>query len=337
MSKRQAAKALRELLRLQSTGVPQRTFTVATPAAAPILGSQGLGKLRDVREVAPQQTVAASALAQPVDETTYVPDTVVDAYGAVSVVSEGTSVEQDVYKNIDGHRFEDGRYAAFISEITKFIPEVGSRTRDVTAVTEVRLHLMASWFAGNASADVTCPGPVLQARQFTDPVRTFAYGTDASFYRLNPKLVVKVHTEDEIRRVLPIARRLAVPVTFRAAGTSLSGQAITDSVLLKLSHTGKNFRNYTIHVSQPLLCACLVLQAWRLPSCMPQLCWSALCGPPFWNTCFLAVCTAYSPGLSPPHMHGVRYVCHARLSKPAANQASLLCRGMATRSPWSLA
>jgi FAD/FMN-containing dehydrogenase len=40
-----------------------------------------------------------------------------------------------------------------------------------------------------------------------------------------------------------------VPVTFRAAGTSLSGQAITDSVLLKLSHTGKNFRNYEIHVS----------------------------------------------------------------------------------------
>ena len=136
MSKRQAAKALRELLRLQSTGVPQRTFTVATPAAAPILGSQGPGKFRDVREVAPQQSVAASALAQPVDETTYVPDTIVDAYGAVSVVSEGTSVEQDIYKNVDGHRFEDGRYAAFISEISKFIPEVGGTVRHITAVTE---------------------------------------------------------------------------------------------------------------------------------------------------------------------------------------------------------
>lgn len=80
-------------------------------------------------------------------------------------------------------------------------------------------------------------------------MRTFAYGTDASFYRLNPKLVVKVHSEAEIQRILPIATRLGVPVTFRAAGTSLSGQAITDSVLLKLSHTGKNFRDYTIHVS----------------------------------------------------------------------------------------
>ena len=31
-----------------------------------------------------------------------------------------------------------------------------------------------------------------KTRQFTDAVRTFAYGTDASFYRLNPKLVLKV-------------------------------------------------------------------------------------------------------------------------------------------------
>jgi hypothetical protein len=31
-----------------------------------------------------------------------------------------------------------------------------------------------------------------QERIFADPVRTFAYGTDASFYRLNPKMVIKV-------------------------------------------------------------------------------------------------------------------------------------------------
>ena len=62
----------------------------------------------------------------------------------------------------------------------------------------------------------------------------------------------QVHTEEEIQKILPIATRHGVPVTFRAAGTSLSGQAITDSVLLKLSHTGRNFRNYTIHVRRPL-------------------------------------------------------------------------------------
>ena len=62
------------------------------------------------------------------------------------------------------------------------------------------------------------------------------------------QLVVKVHTEAEVQRILPIAQKHQVPVTFRAAGTSLSGQALTDSVLLKLSHTGTAFRNYTVHV-----------------------------------------------------------------------------------------
>ena len=71
-------------------------------------------------------------------------------------------------------------------------------------------------------------------------------------------MVLQVHTEEEIQKILPIARKHEVPVTFRAAGTSLSGQALTDSVLLKLSHTGRNFRNYEIHVS---ISAMLVLTA----------------------------------------------------------------------------
>ena len=118
----------------------------------------------------------------------------------------------------------------------------------------------------------------------------------------------QVHNEEEIRRILPLAQKHQVPVTFRAAGTSLSAQvcdaclgradgfwvvvravevpplrhlaatrlasgsctaaaacarlqavnhptvpapasdqALTDSVLLKISHTGRNFRNYTVH------------------------------------------------------------------------------------------
>jgi FAD/FMN-containing dehydrogenase len=65
--------------------------------------------------------------------------------------------------------------------------------------------------------------------------------------------LVQVHNEEELTKILPIAAKHGVPVTFRAAGTSLSGQAITDSVLLKLSHTGRNFRNFTIHVRTMLL------------------------------------------------------------------------------------
>ncbi len=71
-------------------------------------------------------------------------------------------------------------------------------------------------------------------RVIADPLRLLAYGTDASFYRLVPRLVVVVEREDEIVSLLARCRSLEVPVTFRAAGTSLSGQAVTDSVLVLL-------------------------------------------------------------------------------------------------------
>lgn len=73
-----------------------------------------------------------------------------------------------------------------------------------------------------------------EQRRFDDPLSTLAFGTDASFYRLIPKLVIRVESEDEVVALLKLAHRDKVPVTFRAAGTSLSGQAISDSVLLVL-------------------------------------------------------------------------------------------------------
>ena len=73
-----------------------------------------------------------------------------------------------------------------------------------------------------------------QDRRFDDPLSTLAFGTDASFYRLIPQLVIRVESEDEVVTLLQLAQRDRVPVTFRAAGTSLSGQAISDSVLIVL-------------------------------------------------------------------------------------------------------
>ncbi|APC15979.1 4Fe-4S ferredoxin [Pseudomonas frederiksbergensis] len=73
-----------------------------------------------------------------------------------------------------------------------------------------------------------------QERRFDDPLSTLAFGTDASFYRLIPKLVIRVESENEVVALLKLAQRDQVPVTFRAAGTSLSGQAISDSVLIVL-------------------------------------------------------------------------------------------------------
>ncbi|GAO03232.1 FAD-binding and (Fe-S)-binding domain-containing protein [Anaeromyxobacter sp. PSR-1] len=79
-------------------------------------------------------------------------------------------------------------------------------------------------------------------RLVTDPLRRLALGTDASFYRLTPRLVVEVRTVEEVRRVLAEAARLGTPVTFRAAGTSLSGQAVTDSVLVRVTGGWRGMR-----------------------------------------------------------------------------------------------
>ena len=88
----------------------------------------------------------------------------------------------------------------------------------------------------NLRRDLT--GFITGDRLIDDPLRTLAYGSDASFYRLIPQLVVKVNDEQEMQRIIVLAQKHRVPVTFRAAGTSLSGQAITESVLLMLSGDG---------------------------------------------------------------------------------------------------
>jgi len=81
-------------------------------------------------------------------------------------------------------------------------------------------------------------------RIFHDPLHTLAFGTDASFYRLIPKMVIRANDETEVSFILKECSLLSIPLTFRAAGTSLSGQAISDSVLLI---AGTNWNNYKIN------------------------------------------------------------------------------------------
>lgn len=80
-------------------------------------------------------------------------------------------------------------------------------------------------------------------RIYTDEMRRLAWGTDAGFYRLIPQIIISSIDEAEISKILKIADRLNLPVTFRAAGTSLSGQAISNSILIV---AGKNWEKYQI-------------------------------------------------------------------------------------------
>ncbi|MGB5834318.1 MAG: FAD-binding and (Fe-S)-binding domain-containing protein [Thiohalocapsa sp.] len=87
--------------------------------------------------------------------------------------------------------------------------------------------------------------PVLPDKLFIeDYLRRLAYGTDASFYRLVPELVIKIRSEADLRLVLDAANRHQVSVTFRAAGTSLSGQAVTNSALVVMD--GDAWRDHAI-------------------------------------------------------------------------------------------
>ncbi len=71
-----------------------------------------------------------------------------------------------------------------------------------------------------------------------------AYSADASLYQMIPKLVVIVENVQEVKSILILANKYNIKLTFRAAGTSLSGQAVTDSVLLVLSNL--SWQNYKI-------------------------------------------------------------------------------------------
>lgn len=80
---------------------------------------------------------------------------------------------------------------------------------------------------------------VPEERLITDRFRTLAYGTDASFYRLVPQILVQVKDEREMTALMQLAASLELPICFRGSGTSLSGQSITDSIMLALTSDWK--------------------------------------------------------------------------------------------------
>ena len=70
-----------------------------------------------------------------------------------------------------------------------------------------------------------------------------AYANDASYFRLLPQAVVQPNSISEIRSLLKFTQQNKLPMTFRAAGTSLSGQAVTDGILVDIS---KHWDRYSI-------------------------------------------------------------------------------------------
>lgn len=73
------------------------------------------------------------------------------------------------------------------------------------------------------------------ARVLDRPVDLIAFASDASFYRLIPRAVAFAGSVEDIRGLFRLSHEQKIPMTFRAAGTSLSGQAVSDGILVEVA------------------------------------------------------------------------------------------------------
>jgi D-lactate dehydrogenase len=92
-----------------------------------------------------------------------------------------------------------------------------------------------------ALADQLCR-IVDRKRVLTRPIDLIAYASDASFYRLIPRAVVLPQSVAEVQALFRVSHAHRIPLTFRAAGTSLSGQAVTDGILVEAAKHWREVR-----------------------------------------------------------------------------------------------
>ncbi len=81
-----------------------------------------------------------------------------------------------------------------------------------------------------------------QERVLDRPVDLIAFAADASFYRLIPKAVVFASSIQEVQALFRLSHDLKIPMTFRAAGSSLSGQAISDGILVEVARNWRTIQ-----------------------------------------------------------------------------------------------
>ncbi len=91
---------------------------------------------------------------------------------------------------------------------------------------------------------------IASERVFDRYIDRIAYASDASFYRLIPQAVVQPSSLSEIQALFRFSHTQEIPLTFRAGGTSLSGQAISDGILVDIS---RHWGNYQVESEGALL------------------------------------------------------------------------------------
>ncbi|NQV37799.1 MAG: FAD-binding oxidoreductase [Candidatus Marinimicrobia bacterium] len=86
--------------------------------------------------------------------------------------------------------------------------------------------------------------PIHSKRYSTKLVDRLVYAHDASLYRLIPKAVARPKNEEEVQTLLKYAHDSNTSLTFRTGGTSLSGQAVTDGIIVEVI---RDWKDYEIH------------------------------------------------------------------------------------------
>ncbi len=98
-----------------------------------------------------------------------------------------------------------------------------------TLILPERSHAIASDLRGALGAD-----------KVKDDYSTLtAYAVDASIYRMPPRAVVLVESEEDIATTVRYAVQQGIPLTPRAAGTNLTGSAIGSGIILDVSRLNR--------------------------------------------------------------------------------------------------
>lgn len=99
---------------------------------------------------------------------------------------------------------------------------------------------------------------IFKNRIYNDYLRRFCYGVEASCYRYIPELVISVENEFEVMKAIELSKEFNTPLCFRAAGTSLSGQAACKDILVILN-LPLNWQNIKLKNNDSIFLDCGVI------------------------------------------------------------------------------
>ena len=87
---------------------------------------------------------------------------------------------------------------------------------------------------------------LLKDRFSTRLIDRLAYAHDASLYRVVPEAVVRPANENDIKSLLNHGNETKTSITFRTAGTSLSGQSVGPGIIAETVRDWKKYRRHMI-------------------------------------------------------------------------------------------